>query len=108
MQTSSSSFFPQVWERNTVSVVFYLAFCKSIDFGWKTPCSLQGGLVVVFSLGSSPTVDTANRAKRLQPNINTSGSGLRFNRIYGTPNKTQHKLYLATILDHVVNTGIVL
>ena len=89
-------------------MVFYLAFCKSIDFGWETHCSLQGGLVVVFSLGSSPTVDTANRAKRLQPNIKTSGSGLRFNRIYGTPNKTQHKLYFATILDDIVNTGIVL
>ena len=54
-------------------MVFYLAFCKSIDFGWETHCSLQGGLVVVFSLGSSPTVDTANRAKRLQPNLNMSG-----------------------------------
>ena len=88
--------------------MFYLAFCKSIDFGWKTHCSLQGGLVVVFSLGSSPTVDTENRAKRLQPNINMSGSSFRFNGIYGTPNKTQQKLYFATILDDVVNTGIVL
>ena len=88
--------------------MFYLAFCKSIDFRWKTHCSLQGGLVVVFSLDSSPTVDTENRAKRLQPNINTSGSGFRFNGIYGTPNKTQQKLYFATILDDVVNTGIVL
>ena len=87
--------------------MFYLAFCKSIDFGWETHCSLHGGLVVVFSLGSSPTVDTANRAKRLQPNLNKSGSGLRFNGIYGTPNKTQQKLYFATILD-VVDTGIVL
>ena len=78
-------------------MVFYLAFCKSIDFGSETHCSLQGGLVVVFSLGSSPTVDTANRAKRLQPNLNTSGSGsgFRFNGIYGTPNKTQQKLYFA-------------
>ena len=37
------------------------------------------GLVVVFSLGSSPTVDTENQAKRLQPNMNSpisvSGSG---------------------------------
>ena len=70
----------------------------------------KGGLVVVFSLGSSPTVDTENRAKRLQPNINMSGSGFGFgfNGIYGTPNKTQQKLYFATILDDVVNTGIVL
>jgi hypothetical protein len=37
-----------------------------------------------------------------------SGSGLRFNGIYGTPNKTQQKLHFATILDVVVNTGIVL
>ena len=58
---------------------------------------------VVFSLGSSPTVDTENRARRLQPNINMSGSGSRFNGIDGTPNKTQQKLYFATILD-VVNT----
>ena len=91
-------------------MVFYLAFFKSIDFGSETHCLLQGRLVVVFSLGSSPTVDTENRAKRLQPNLNTSGSGsgLRFNGIYGTPNKTQQKLYFATILDDVVNTGIVL
>ena len=89
-------------------MVFYLAFCTSIDFDSETHCSLQGGLVVVLSLGSSPTVDAANRAKRLQPNLNTSGSGSRFNGIYGTPNKTQQKLYFATILDDVVNTGIVL
>ena len=41
----------------------------------------QGRLVVVFSLGSSPTVDPENRVKRLQPNINMSGSGFRFNGI---------------------------
>jgi hypothetical protein len=73
-------------------------------------CSLQGGLVVVFLLGSSPTVETENRARRLQPNINMSGSGsgIRFNGIYGTPNKTQQKLHFSTVLDDVVNTGIVL
>ena len=41
-----------------------------IDFCWKTE---KGGclcLVVVFSLGSSPTIETENRAKRLKPNVN--------------------------------------
>ena len=40
-----------------------------IDFCWKTE---KGGclcLVVVFSLGSSPTIETENRAKRLQQNV---------------------------------------
>ena len=70
----------------------------------------KGRLVVVSSLGSSPTVDTEKRAKKLQPNINisASGSGFRLNGIYGTPNKTQQKLYFATILHDVVNTGIVI
>ena len=40
----------------------------------------EKGLVVVFSLGSSPNVDAENRAKRLQPNVNSpisvAGSGL--------------------------------
>ena len=47
-------------------------------FCWKTHCSLAGNgkggcsrLVVVFSLGSSPTVETENRVKRLQPNVNS-------------------------------------
>ena len=41
-------------------------------FCWKTHCSLAGNggcsrLVVVFLLGSSPTVETENQAKLLQP-----------------------------------------
>ena len=39
-----------------VSVMFYLAFCKSIDFYWKAHGQKQKGgclrFVVVFSLGS--------------------------------------------------------
>ena len=56
-----------------VSVVFYWAFCKSIVFCWKTHCTLtrKEGLVVVFSLGYSPTVAAENRAKRLQPFVNS-------------------------------------
>ena len=62
----------------------------------KTHCSLtgkvKGGLVVVFSLGSSPTVDTKNQAKSLQSNINSplSVSGPRFNGIYKMPNKKKN------------------
>ena len=55
----------------------------------------KGRLVVVFSLGSSPTVDTENRVKKLQPNINISASGSG----YGKPNKTQQKRYFATIRE---------
>ena len=53
-------------------------FVNPIDFCWKTHCSLTGNgkggclrLVVVFSLGSSPTVEMENRVKRLQPNVNS-------------------------------------
>ena len=63
----------------------------------------KGGLGVVFTLGSSPTVDAENRAtttKRKQPPFRFwFWSGFRFNGIYKMPNKTQHKLYLDTILD---------
>ena len=49
---------------------------------WQETDSIKGGLVVVFSLGSSPTVETENQAKRLQPNINGPRSGFRFNGIW--------------------------
>ena len=49
-----------------------------IDLCLKTHCSLtengKGGclrLVVVFTLSSSPNVETENQAKRLQPNVNS-------------------------------------
>ena len=48
-------------------------------------------LVDVFSLGSSPTVEAENRAKRLQPKVNSVP--LSINGIYKMPNKTRQKLY---------------
>ena len=58
-------------------------------------------LVVVFSLGSSPTVGTENLAKRLQPNVNVPPFHFRsgFNGIYRMQNKTWQKRYFTTILD---------
>ena len=52
----------EVSYRNTVSVVFYLAFSN----GNRTGTGNGRGVLVVFSLGSRPAVDTENRAKRLQ------------------------------------------
>ena len=61
----------------------------------------KGGLVVVFLLGSSPTVDTENRAKRLQPNINSPllVSGLVSVSMGFTKCQINDKLYFTTILD---------
>ena len=73
------------------SIVVKYSFCRVL-FG-------KGGLIVVFSFGSSPTVESENRAKRLQPYVNNPHfhfwfwSGFRFNGIYKMANKTRQKLF---------------
>ena len=65
-------------ESSIVAKYSFYGVLNPIDFCWKTNCLLAGigkggcsRLVVVISLGSSPTVEMENRAKRLQPNINS-------------------------------------
>ena len=64
-------------ESSIVAKYSFYGVLNPIDFCWKTNCLLAGigkggcsRLVVVISLGSSPTVEMENRAKRLQPNVN--------------------------------------
>ena len=83
--------------------MFYV--CVFYDDSLHVDRKRKEGLVVVFLLCSSPTVDVENRVKRLQPNVNSpnsvSGSGFwfRFNWIYKMPSKTRQKVYFATIRD---------
>ena len=75
---------------------FLLKDSLHIDRKWRE------GLVAVFSLGSSPTVDTDNRATRLQPSVNSpiSVSGPVSVSMGFTKYKIKHdRNYFAMILD---------